>query len=129
MSNNIHHSISFTASAERVYSALTDGAQFTSMSGGAPATLDASEGSEFSCFGGMIVGRQIELAPNRRIVQAWRVKSWPAGLYSIARFELVPDGAGTRIEFDHAGFPPDQQAHLDAGWHANYWEPLRKLLG
>jgi activator of HSP90 ATPase len=128
MSNTIHHSISLAASPDRVYGTLTDSAQFTSMSGGAPATLGTREGDEFSCFGGMILGRQIELIPGERIVQAWRVKGWPAGLYSIARFELVRDGGGTRVEFDHTGFPEDQQPHLDAGWHKNYWEPLRKLL-
>ena len=80
MSNTIHHSISLAATPEHVYGALTDSAQFTSMSGGAPATLGTHEGDEFSCFGGMILGRQIELIPGERIVQAWRVKGWPAGL-------------------------------------------------
>jgi len=41
-----------------------------------------------SLFGGHIVGRHVELAPNERVVQAWRVADWPPGVYSIAKFEL-----------------------------------------
>jgi hypothetical protein len=50
------------------------------------------------------------------------------GVYSIARFELVKDGAGTRLVFDHTGFPKGQGEHLSQGWHKNYWEPLEKVL-
>ncbi|WP_157045815.1 hypothetical protein [Polaromonas sp. JS666] len=30
--------------------------------------------------------------------------------------------------FDHAGFPEGTDEHLETGWHANYWEPLKKYL-
>ena len=42
----------------------------------APAELDPEPGGEFSCFGGMIVGRTIENIPGQRLVQAWRVANW-----------------------------------------------------
>ncbi len=128
MHEPIHHSLSLTASPERVYAALTESEQFTKMSGGAPAVLGTAAGDVFSCFGGMIEGRQIELVRNERIVQAWRVRTWAPGLYSIARFELTPEGGGTRVEFDHVGFPNENRHHLDSGWHANYWEPLKRHL-
>lgn len=100
---------------------------------GAPAEIKAEAGGEFSCFGGMITGRNIELSPNRRIVQAWRVKIWPEGMYSIVSFELQPDGSGTRLVMTHDGFPGTMRAHLngempDGGWQRQYWEPLRKYL-
>ncbi|MGO9254974.1 MAG: SRPBCC domain-containing protein [Bryobacteraceae bacterium] len=60
-----------------------------------------------------------ELAPNQRIVQAWRPASWPAGVYSIVRFELVARGSGTRIVFDHEarapGFTEDKWKDLSEG--------------
>jgi activator of HSP90 ATPase len=61
-------------------------------------------------------------------VQAWRSADWPAGVYSIARFELVAEGKQTRVIFDHTGFPASQAEHLEAGWHENYWDALRKHL-
>ncbi len=125
---HIHQEVVLDATPARVYSALTDSTQLSKMSGGAPTEIDAEDGGAFSCFGGMILGRNIECVPDERIVQAWRVKSWEPGLYSIVRFELRPEGKGTRAVLDHTGYPEGQGEHLDKGWHANYWEPLKKLF-
>lgn len=93
-----------------------------------PTKIIREVGGAFSLFGGHILGRHIELVPNPRIVQAWRLNNWPAGLYSIARFELVEQGSGTKIVFDHAGFHKGDADHLAEGWKGNYWEPLKKFL-
>jgi uncharacterized protein YndB with AHSA1/START domain len=131
MTNRIHQELVVDGAPARVYAALTEAAQFSAMSGGAPAEIDARAGGAFSCFGGMIVGRNIECTPGERLVQAWRAKTWEPGHYSIVRFELRPEGAdgeATRVVLDHSGFPDDQGEHLEKGWHARYWEPLRKML-
>ena len=94
----------------------------------APADIDPSPGGAFSCFGGRITGRNIELVPNRRIVQAWRAGTWPEGVYSIVRFELETHGADTKLTFDQSGFPDGNREHLESGWPKMYWEPLRVYL-
>ena len=128
MSKSIHQEVVFKAVPKRVYEALTDAKQFSKLAGGAPTEISLEAGGYFSCFGGMIVGRQIELVTNQRIVQAWRAKNWEPGVYSIARFELKEQGGETRLVFDHTGYPEDNRDHLDAGWGSNYWEPLKKYL-
>ena len=128
MSTAIHQEIAFAANPKRIYEALLDGRQFSEFTGGAPAQIDPAAGGPFSCFGGMIVGRNIELKPNQRVVQAWRAANWPEGIYSIVRFELAGEGEGTRLTFDQCGFPADQREHLEGGWHKMYWEPLRTYL-
>ena len=137
---SIHLEPVFKASRKRVYDALTDAKQFqkvvllsaavkTAMAPATkPAEISAEAGGAFSLFGGYITGRQIELIPNERIVQAWRAGSWDPGSYSIAKFVLLEEGSGTRIVFDHAGFPKGQAEHLTIGWKTNYWEPLEKFL-
>lgn len=125
----IHHEQDFNASSQRIYEALLDSKQFTAFSGGRAAEIHREVGGAFSLFVGHIIGRNLELVPNRRIVQAWRVVSWPEGIYSIVRFELVGQGSGTRVIFDHTGFPPDLAEHLESGWRENYWDLLRKYLG
>jgi activator of HSP90 ATPase len=137
----IHQEPVFKATAKRVYEALTDAKQFEKVmrlsaamqSGMAPGNshveISREAGGAFTLFGGHIVGRQIELVPNARIVQAWRVATWSAGVYSIARFELAEQGPGTKLVFEHVGFPEGQGQHLAEGWKANYWEPLEKYLG
>jgi len=129
MSHRIHQEITLAAPPARIYELLTDPDEFSRTSGGAPASIDPNAGGAFSLFGGMIHGVNVECAPGARLVQAWRVKSWEPGLYSLARFELRPEGDSTRLVFDHTGFPEDQADHLEKGWHANYWDPLAKRLG
>jgi activator of HSP90 ATPase len=123
--SNIHHEIKLPAAPARVYRSLVDSNTFAELTG-APASGDATEGAAFSAFGGHITGRHVELVPNQRVVQAWRAKTWPEGLYSIARFELHADGKGTKLVFDHDGFPEDMTEHLAKGWQVNYWEKLAK---
>jgi uncharacterized protein YndB with AHSA1/START domain len=128
MADDIHQEVTIEASPERVYRALTDAKQFAELSGGAAAEITPEAGGAFSAFGGMIEGRNVELVPNRRIVQEWRVANWEPGVYSLVRFELQPEGAGTRLVFDHSGFPESEREHLASGWHQQYWEPLRRYL-
>jgi uncharacterized protein YndB with AHSA1/START domain len=79
--STIHQELLFPVSPERVYEALTNANQFSQLSGGAPTDISADPGASFSCFGGMILGRNIELIRNQRIVQAWRAKPWESGLF------------------------------------------------
>ena len=133
-SEAIHQEVTLNASAARVYAALTDAAQFTrlmafsSMKSAPPAQIASDAGGTFSLFGGHIIGRQLELVPGQRIVQAWRVVDWPAGVYSIAKFEIADRGGKSVLVFDHTGFPNGLGEHLAQGWRTNYWEPLKKYL-
>jgi uncharacterized protein YndB with AHSA1/START domain len=135
----IHQENTFKASRKRVYEALTDTGQFDKVIeisgakksialGTKPTQISGEVGGAFVIFGGHIIGRQIELVPTQRIIQAWRVVDWEPGVYSIARFELKERGEGTRIVFDHTGFPKGLGAHLAEGWRLHYWEPLEKFL-
>lgn len=138
---SIHMEPMFQASPMRVYQTLTVAAQFDKVSklsaamksGMVPATkptrINPVPGGAFSLFGGYVRGRNIELVSAKRIVQAWRSDSWDPGVYSIAKFELVAQGSGTKLVFDQAGFPPSDADHLVPGWHDNYWNPLAQFLG
>jgi activator of HSP90 ATPase len=138
-SESIHQEPVFKASRKRVYEALTDSKQFDKVIqlsgvvqamhlGDKPAEISREVGGAFMLFGGYITGRQVELLPNERIVQAWRTGGWAPGVYSIAKFELVAQGSGTKIVFDHTGFPNGEAEVLASGWKAHYWEPIEKLL-
>jgi activator of HSP90 ATPase len=136
---SIHQETVFKASRKRVYDALTSTDQFdkmfrlgsgmnTSSLGKKPTVINREPGGSFTLFGGHIVGRQIELVPNERIVQGWRVVDWAPGVYSIAKFELLEHASGTKLVFDHTGFPDGLGRHLADGWKSHYWEPLEKFL-
>ena len=88
-----------------------------------------ADGEKWSAYGGKINGRNVELVPGKRIVQTWRAGNWAEGVHSLARFELVADGKGTKLVLDQSGVPEDSRAHIDGGWHKMYWEKLSKHLG
>jgi activator of HSP90 ATPase len=131
---SIHQDVVISAAPSRVYEALLDAKQFTAMTAfstvpkSPPAEITHEAGKVFSLFGGHIQGRNVELVRNERIVQAWRADDWPAGVYSIVRFQFVGDGGKTTIHFDHTGFPAGKAEGLASGWRANYWTPLAKYL-
>jgi activator of HSP90 ATPase len=135
----IHQEPTFKASPKRIYEALMDTKQFDKITqlsgatqsmhlGSTPTEISPEAGGAFTLFGGHITGRNVELVPSQLIVQAWRAGNWDAGIYSIARFELVAQGSGTKIGFDHTGFPNGEAKSLASGWKAHYWEPLGKLV-
>jgi activator of HSP90 ATPase len=132
---SIHQTVNFKVSPSRVFATLTDPKEFLAVMKfstvpNAPLPqISPRAGAEFSLFGGHILGRNVELVPGTRIVQAWRTSDWPAGLYSMVRMELQPTGGGTTLTFDHTGFPKGDGKHLADGWYLNYWTPMQKHFG
>ena len=124
----IHQEITLDAAPAAIYAILTGAEDFARMTGGRAAAIAPGAGGEISLFGGDIRGRNVELVPARRVVQAWRSQAWPEGVYSIVRFELTPEGKRTRLVFDQTGYPDEAHQMLDGGWAKMYWEPMAALL-
>lgn len=137
---SIHQELVFKANRKRVYEIFTTTAQFDKMThdiqtkeGGTasashPTEIGREVGGAFSLFGGRIVGRHLELVPDERIVQAWRVAYWDPGVFSIVRFDFKEQGAEIKLLFAHTGFPQGDAGNLLHGWKLHYWEPLEKFL-
>ena len=125
---SIHQEVTIEASHAAIYGVLTTSDDFARMTGGRAASIARDVGGAVSLFGGDIEARNVELKPGKRVVQAWRSKAWPEGVYSIVRFELMPAGKGTKLVFDQAGHPAEAQAMLEGGWSKMYWEPMQAML-
>lgn len=123
----LHQEVDIAAAPARVYEALLDSKQFAAFTG-LPAEINREVGGAFSMFGGRIVGRNVELVKDARIVQAWRPANWDPGVYSLVKFELKQVDARTTVVLDHTGFPEGSFRHLNPGWYQRYWEPLKKYL-
>ena|SRR5215472_926153 len=109
---SLHQEVSIKAIPQRIYEILLDSKQFAAFTGMPPAEIEPKAGGAFIMFSGLIVGRNIELVPNVRIVQAWRPTHWDAGVYSVVKFELKRQGSGTRLILDHTGFPESNYDHF-----------------
>ncbi|HEY2462075.1 MAG TPA: SRPBCC domain-containing protein [Candidatus Acidoferrum sp.] len=123
----LHQEIEFPGAPQRIYDALLDSGQFSSLTG-MKAEINREAGGAFTAFGGLVMGRNIELVPGKRIVQAWRPGNWDPGVYSLVKFELKAGKTHTLVVLDHTGFPEGSFRHLNSGWYSHYWEPLAKFL-
>jgi activator of HSP90 ATPase len=136
----IRQEIVLAASPRRVYEALTDAKHFDAITrlsdgeallkaqGAKPTAIQSQVGGTFTLFGGYVTGRNLQMIPHERLVQAWRAGSWEPGAFSIAAFSLDRDGASTQLKFEHRGFPDNEGPSLAKGWYEHYWEPLAKFL-
>lgn len=131
----IHQEVDFKVSPEHLYRTLLSSKEFSRCTkksfnnfSDKSANIDSAVGGAFSVFDGHIIGRILELVPNQRIVEAWRVVDWPAGVYSIVTFKFTTQGSGTHLVFDHIGFPPGLKDHLAIGWQQHYWDALNNYF-
>ena len=81
-------------------------------------------------MGGAIKGVTLELLPNKRIVQSWRVAedTWPDDHLSTAIFMLEESDGETLLHFVHAGVPEQAHDSINEGWRTYYWDPIQKAL-
>lgn len=124
MCEEIHQDVDFDASPERVYRTYMDSKEHAAFSG-EPAEISPEVGGAFTCWNRQIAGRNIELIPNRRIVQAWRVSNWPEGVYSVVRIELSARGGGTHLALSHTGIPMGKSSSIAQGWPSRYWDRMK----
>lgn len=124
----IHQEVTIHASPAAVFGVLTSSSDFARMTGGRAADISTEIGGTATMFGGDIHALNVELVPGKRVVQAWRSQAWPEGVYSLVKFELVPDGKGTKVVFDQAGHPDEAEPMLEGGWHQMYWQPMNAML-
>jgi activator of HSP90 ATPase len=127
MSRTIQQSEVFKVSPHAVYEALMDSAMHAAFTGSA-ALISREIGGKFSSYDGYITGKNLELVPDKKIVQAWRAVDWPEGHFSTVTFLFIPIPEGTQLDFTHTGIPEGEEAAFEEGWIDNYWEPMKEYL-
>jgi activator of HSP90 ATPase len=117
------------ATPAKLYALFMNSAKHTAATG-MPAKISPKVGGKWSAFGGMILGKNLVLTPNRRIVQTWRASHWKKGdpdSILVVSFEKSTDG-GAKVELDHVGVPQYDHAGVMQGWVKYYWEPWKAYL-
>jgi uncharacterized protein YndB with AHSA1/START domain len=112
------------ASPEEIYDAWLDSIGHSEMTGG-EASMSEEVGAEVSAWDGYIVGRNLELIPGERIVQAWRTSEFgEEHADSIVTVVLQAIGDGTLLTLEHRNVPDEQRSYEEGGWQSNYFEPM-----
>jgi uncharacterized protein YndB with AHSA1/START domain len=117
------------AAIERVYRAFLDTELHSAMTG-AKAVASNELGAPFSAWDGYISGKNLELEPFRRIVQAWRAADFPEGSED-SRLEilLAERGPDTELTIVHTNLPRGMGDGFSEGWQKFYFSPMRTYFG
>lgn len=112
------------ATTKDIYEAWLNSRKHSAMTGGA-AKVSARVGGKFTAWDGYITGTNLELAPNQRIVQAWRTSEF-ASDDPDSRLEIIltPTSRGTRVTIKHSNLP-DGGAKYKQGWVDSYLVPMK----
>jgi activator of HSP90 ATPase len=111
-------------SAADLYNALTNPAMIEIWTG-EPAVMSAEPGSDFSLWGGEIVGRNVEFVPNQKIVQQWFFGEESDSFVTI---KLHPEKNGTTVEVHQTNIPDEAFDNMAEGWESDYFGSLKELF-
>ena len=128
MCKTIKQRVKLKAPPAVVYDLLADSRKRTAVTG-RKATISRRIGGAFSADGDEVTGVNVDLVPGRRIVQAWRHRRFPEGIYSMAAVTLTPtpDG-GTDLVLTHRGVPKDLIPETEQTWRDRYWSRMKAYL-
>lgn len=127
MTKNIKQTVTFKAIPHEVYELFMDSKKHSQFTGD-KAVISRKVGGKFTAFGGYAEGTNLELIPDKKIVQKWRTSDWPEGHYSQITLSLMSNERGTRLTFTQSGVPDDQYDDILQGWRDYYWSPMKEML-
>jgi len=116
------------ATPKQIYKAWLDGKEHAAFTGEA-AESDPRVGGHFTAFGDYIKGTNLELVPNKKIVQAWRTTEFSDG-HGDSRLEITLEkvNGGTKVTLNHTGIPDGRGESYKDGWKKFYFRPLKKYF-
>jgi len=118
----------FEAPLGHLYQTLTDPAGVSAFTG-APARIDNHPGGEFAILDGAIRGTQVELTPQKKIVQKWRFQTWPDNHFSNVIWNFAEERGGTLITLTQTDVPAGDYERTKNGWERFFWKGLRNTFG
>jgi activator of HSP90 ATPase len=123
----IRQSVTFKTDPHVVYEMLMDSRKHAAFTG-EKARISRKIGGKFTAYNGYIKGVNLDLVPNKKIVQSWRGSDWPEGHYSKVTFSLQKAKSGTRLTFRQSGVPEEHYKDINQGWRDYYWKLMREML-
>jgi activator of HSP90 ATPase len=128
MPESIQLSTILTASPEQLYKAWLSSKEHAAFTGSS-AQINPNLNGDFTAWDGYIQGKNLELKPYQRIVQAWRTTEFPADSpdsHLEILFEAVQ--GGTKITLIHTEIPDGQGKDYFTGWEDFYFKPMMEYF-
>jgi uncharacterized protein YndB with AHSA1/START domain len=128
----IKQRVKFKADPATVYDLLADSRKHSAVTG-RRAVISTKIGGTFSIGESIgesdVTGINVDLVPGQRIVQAWRHRRFPVGIFSMAAVTLkrTADG-GTELVLTHRGVPKELIPETEQAWRDQYWSRMKAYL-
>lgn len=123
----INKSYLINAPVEEVWDALTNPVTIEKWGGG-PAKMSDKQNFNFELWGGEIWGKNLDVIPNKKLVQEWWSKGELKDKPSKVTFTLTSKNANTELEMVQTHIPDEFEKQLNDGWRDFYLVPIKKLL-
>jgi len=115
---------------QELFNALTQRDMIQIFTGSEAKMAESAEkGGEFKLLGGSIAGKYLELVPFTKIVQEWRLKSWPSGHVSKVEIQIKQTKEDTKITLTQTGVPVKEVQTTRMGWQRYYFEAMKRSFG
>ena len=122
---DFEYKLVIAADPEEVFAALTNPFQIEIWSG-YPADMKAEVGYVFSLWEGDITGVNLEVVPNRRLVQEWFFGEQKE--QSLVEIKLKKENGKTLLELRHAHIPDEVYDEITEGWREYYLGAMKEML-
>lgn len=121
---------SMKCTGQELYNALTQKDMIQVFTGSeAKMDVEAKAQGDFEILGGNITGTFIEVVPFTKIVQSWRLKSWPSGYSSRVEITIKQTSDDTKIMVKQTGVPVKEIETTRIGWNRYYFEAMKRTFG
>jgi len=115
------------AEPEDIYTALTN--PFTiELWSGETAIMTKEAGAEFSLWDGDIIGKNIELIENEKLVQEWYFDEDEDRDASIVTIKIWEKNSSCSVELMHTNIPDEAYDNIVDGWNEAYLGAIKNLL-
>jgi len=118
----------FRTTAAELYETFTSPARITAFTRSPPTVFEgARPGGKFSFFGGGVSGEYVLLEEPKKIVQRWRLGTWPQGHFSTLNLEFVQNDADsvTVMRVEWSGVPVGEEDSTREKWGEYYVRALK----
>ena len=121
----IKQTYKMNASAEEVFRALVDSERIEKWSED-EAKMGTNVGDKFSLWGGQMFGINLEVIPNKKLVQKWCYDQWEKP--SKVTFVLTENDGETVVELLHEDVPEKSLKSISEGWNTYYLGAMQEMF-
>lgn len=117
------------APPKKIYEAWLDSKEHTAMTG-AKAKASGKINGKFTAWDGYISGTNLDLKPNKKIVQLWRTAEFAEdALDSVLEVNFAPKAGGKcTVTFVHINIPNGDGPKYKQGWKDFYFTPMKQYF-